>query len=376
MRLLHRCAIVLLIGCLYACSSGGLLQPPKSSGVIGMTLVGPETPLSQSKVLNITGGFAVQLFESNYNAQFTGTISSYTVPTSTSCYMVAMDTTGTVATFTQRTPVAAVCNLIGSDVETALFLDQQKHQITLSFTNIPASAPADSPAIVAQLYNTQTFLSSTLPATPVLNAFVLAVTESGYSGPFTGNIISYTAPTATSCYMVTMDATGRIATVAPRSPQTGPCISPSTDVEALQFTDSRGNASLPLFFQNSLAPSGAPVGTVVGLGAAGALGASFGTALNVDPASGTWPAGYGFVVAVSSPVSAGPFTGSIVSWTAATLGPCYSITNTPPNTLTFSPATPMPITAGTIPCSTNGLDTEGVLLTDGHGGYNEQFYLH
>jgi hypothetical protein len=36
----------------------------------------------------------------------------------------------------------------------------------------------------------------------------------------------------------------------------------------------------------------------------------------------------------------------------------------------------MPITAGTIPCSTNGLDTEGVLLTDGHGGYNEQFYLH
>ncbi len=259
--------IALLATWLGSCSSGGLLQPPKSSGIIGMTLVGPETPLSQASVLDIVGGFAVQLFEQNYNAQFNASMTTFTAPTQNSCYTVAMDTTGRIATFTPRASPAPVCLQIGSDVETALFVDQQMHQNTLSFTNIPAL-----PLPIAASVLTENFVGSTSPITSSL------------------------------------------LVPAPIAP--------------------------------------AILGTV-------------------------WPVGYGFSIAVSSSGSAGPFSALIVSWTASTLGPCYSTATSAPNVFVFTPASPSPAPSATgtnNPCATG--DTEGVVFADGHGNYNEQFLLH
>jgi hypothetical protein len=124
---------VVLGGC---ASGGGLFQAPKSSGMIVATRVGTSTPLATSSTnpLMVSGSFSVALSESNYSATFTAAIVSFTAPTTQSCYTVAMDGTGTIATFTPRAAPAtgggtgpSPCSQTGSDVEGVLFQDQQKN---------------------------------------------------------------------------------------------------------------------------------------------------------------------------------------------------------------------------------------------------------
>ncbi len=397
-----------------ACTSGGFLQPAKSTGQITMTLLGSGATLSQNQTLDITGGFGIQLSETNYNATFTAAITNFTAPTTQACYTVSMDAaTGRIATFTPRTATALPtatssnpCGQPGSDVETVLFEDQQQHTVTLNFANIPAtSAPSGMPTgIVASLDGTPNVMP-TPPATPypASNAFVLLVAESGYSGPFTGTITSYTAPVTAPCYMVTMDAaTGKIATLVPRASTSlsgqspSPCIPPNSDVESVVFQDSRGNSSPPYYFTNTgVPPSTAPIITLVG--SSSPLMTSLGAPKNIDPSPApTTPAQLGFAVDVTSTINTGPFTATVVSWTAGTVGPCYMVTGTSPF-FTFVPETPAPLvtptptlapstptpsptpapTASPNPCLVvNGGDVEGILFTDSHGNYSEQFITH
>ena len=127
------CAVATLAGC---ASGGGLFQPPKASGTIVATRVGTSTPLATSATnpLPVSGAFSVALSEANYAATFTATIVSFTAPTTQSCYSVAMDGTGTIATFTPRAapPIGggtgpSPCSQTGMDVEAVLFQDQQKN---------------------------------------------------------------------------------------------------------------------------------------------------------------------------------------------------------------------------------------------------------
>lgn len=129
-----------------ACSSGGgIFQAPKPSGVIEARFVGSDTVLVSSAAapLIVHNGFSVTLREQNYSAQFSAIIASFTAPTTQSCYIVNVDGTGKVATFTPRTatpiasppPASNPCTPPSSDVESVLFQDQAGHSLTHYFQN-------------------------------------------------------------------------------------------------------------------------------------------------------------------------------------------------------------------------------------------------
>jgi hypothetical protein len=84
------------------CAGGGLFQPGPSGTVVAR-LVGTTAVLNYhtpASPLPVTNAFAVQLSEAHYYAQFNASIISYTAPTTSACYMVTMDSTGTIASFT------------------------------------------------------------------------------------------------------------------------------------------------------------------------------------------------------------------------------------------------------------------------------------
>lgn len=136
-RLRALAAGMLAVSALSGCASGGgIFQAPKSSGTIVATRVGTTTPLATSMAnpLLVSGGFSISLSEANYSATFTAAIVSFTAPTTQSCYTVAMDGTGTIATFTPRAAPAigggtgpSPCSQPGNDIEGVLFQDQQKN---------------------------------------------------------------------------------------------------------------------------------------------------------------------------------------------------------------------------------------------------------
>jgi hypothetical protein len=392
-------AIISLAIVLGACSSGGFLQPAKSSGTVVATVVGQPAPMQNTTAataLHITGGFAVKLTEVGYSAEFTASPASFSA--SMSCYIISMDATGTIATFTPKAAstlsgsAATLCSQPGGDVESVLFQDQQNHTNLEYFTNIPAGPI--TVGIFASLYNTSTPLGTTAQtALAVTNAFSLLISESGYTGPFTGNIISFTAPATAPCYGVTMDPTGQVATLTPKL-TTGSCLPPNADIEAVQFEDSHGNISLPMYFTNSgVQSTSTPTVTLIG---GGVVQSSILAPFSVDPSPlPTSPAAIGFSVMVTSP-NGGPYTATLVSWTAQTIGPCYAPLTSTTNVFTFVPATPAsvatpapsptpnippvptptPIPSPPNPCLVVGGDVEGVLFIDSRGSYDEQFFKH
>ena len=161
------------------CSSGGgIFQPPKSSGVIIAKLVGSSTPLAttMSSPQVEQNGFSVVLSEDNYSASFSALVVSFTAPTTESCYVITMDSTGTIATITPRnapglgpsapastsptpsssptpnpspstSPSPSPSPLPGgpcfsvTDVEGIRFSDQQNHQNIQYFENVPVPTP-------------------------------------------------------------------------------------------------------------------------------------------------------------------------------------------------------------------------------------------
>lgn len=350
---------------LSACSSGGGWALGKPSGVIGMTLLGTsDVALNSSQTLDITGQFSVRLFELNYNAQFNASIISYTAPAPASCYTVSMDSTGAIATFSPRSGAASICSQPGSDTETALFVDQQEHQVSLAFTNIPA---ASTQTFTVTLSNATTLSPSPSLPTIVSNAFQATVVETGYSGPFTASIVSHTAASTTPCYGVAMDATGKIATFAPTSVSAA-CAPPNTDVEGVQFEDSRGYASAILYFQNSGTSVNGPIETLAGVGV---LNTTLAAPQNVDSLLSS-----GFTIVMSSPsnLAGVTYVAQVVSesGTAASpkiMTPCL---NVPSNKATSFAITIM--TPGTAPCSAGSGETEGVSFTDSNGNSDEQFF--
>jgi hypothetical protein len=113
--------------------------------------------------------------------------------------------------------------------------------------------PKASGIVVATLVG-----GSTIPATSstnpliVNNAFSISLSESNYSATFSATIVSYTAATSQSCYVVAMDGTQTIAIFTPRSAPAippGPCSPPMSDIEGVLFQDQQGHA-LTLYFQN------------------------------------------------------------------------------------------------------------------------------
>jgi len=364
--------ITMLACWLGGCSSGGFLEPPKESGIIQMKLVGPGTSLSANGMLTdplgVAGMFSVQLSEQNYNATFTALIDSYTAPVAASCYVVNMDATGKIALFSLRTPApspvpmssANPCAQPGADVENAVFLDQQGHNQTLYFTNMLAT-PAPSATIGADFYGTVTALSTSSPSPSLVsNAFVLAVTESNYTGPFTGRIESYTAATSAPCYQVTMDATGKIATIAPNS-SANVCTPPNTDVESVQFEDSHGNSSSLMYFENA---GSAPNGPLEALQGFGTLNTTYASPLTI----GTFlPA---LTITMSSPVSVvnpTPYSATVVSHSMPG-GPCLAPAAAVGSRIQIT--VPSPVS----PCVSGSGEVEGVLFSDTAGNTSEQFF--
>ncbi len=246
---------------LYGCSSGGgIFQAPKASGVIVASLTGGNAALasSPSAPLIVNNAFSVTLREDNYAASFSAAIVSYTAPVTQPCFTVTMDATQKIAIFTPRTaPAAAVpnpCTQPGNDVEGALFQDQQGNKLLLYFEN---AFGVNTGPIQARLLSTNQLLA-TSPSNPAMvsNAFSVALSEPGYAGPFTATVVSFTAPTTMSCYVVTMDSTATIATFTPRSAPalaggtTSPCAQKGSDVEGVLFQDTHGNVGQQ-FFENS-----------------------------------------------------------------------------------------------------------------------------
>jgi hypothetical protein len=128
-------------------SGGGLFQPPKASGVVQADEVGgpillPATT-SLTNPLVVHNGFAVKLHEDNYSATFNAHIVAYTAATTSPCYAVAMDSTGTLATFTPQNSTAvdssagSPCLNLGTDIETVSFTDQQNHALLVVYENEP-----------------------------------------------------------------------------------------------------------------------------------------------------------------------------------------------------------------------------------------------
>jgi hypothetical protein len=363
--------IVLGTGC---SSGGGIFQPPKSSGVVVATQVGGSAmSTSPGSPLLVNGGFSVTLSESNYSAPFTATIVSYTAPTVGPCYTVSMDVTGTVATFTPRAapPVSgsttgpSPCLQLGTDVESVLFQDQQKHTNQQYFENVAPTGGAGS--IVARVTGTSAPLV-TSAAQPLLvnNGFQLTVSEANYAGPFTASIASFTAPAVGPCYTVSMDVTGTIATLAPHvtnalSGSTSPCTIPNDDIESVLFADAHGGTA-QVFFENQV--SAAPGTIQTRLSASSAPLST--TQTQAAAVSG------GFSVFISEAGYFGPFAATIISFTAASASSCYTVAMD--STQTVAIFTPRSAPTLTGPCG-HGTDTEGVLFTDLHGNYVEQFFV-
>jgi len=149
-NVMRNCLLFLaLISVATACASGGgIFQAPRPSGTIEARFVGSNTVLTSgpSNPLIVHNGFAIELREENYSSQFTAAIASYSAPTIMSCYTVAIDGAGKIATFTPRAapPIAAPtaspappspCSPPSSDVESVLFQDQQGHSLTHYFQN-------------------------------------------------------------------------------------------------------------------------------------------------------------------------------------------------------------------------------------------------
>lgn len=375
---IFRPALLLLVA-LQACSSGGgLFQPPKSSGVVVAKQVGGSV-LSTSAVapLLVNGSFSVILSEDNYSATFTAAIVSYTAPTVGPCYTVSMDATGTIATFTPRAAAPASgsatapspCLQYGTDVESVIFEDQQKHINQQYFENVGFSGAGGSgPApITVRITGSGTPLVTSL-AQPLLvnNGFQLSLSEANYGGPFSAAISSFTAPAQGPCYTVSMDSTGTIATLAPHPTPSlngsspSPCTIPNDDIESVLFTDNHGG-SAQVFFENQVSSvpgniqerftaSGPPITTSL---------------TQPSPVSG------GFSIFISENGYAGPFTATIISFTASSANACYTVGMD--STATVAIFTPRSAPTANGPCG-HGTDTEGVLFTDQHGNYNEQFF--
>jgi hypothetical protein len=374
-RVVSYAATALLIVWGAGCSSGGgLFQPPKSSGLVVATQVGGSTmATSAGSPLLVNGGFSVALSEGNYSATFTATIVSYTAPTVGPCYTVTMDSTGTIATFTPRAapPVSGAvtapspCLQLGTDVESVLFQDQKKHTNQEYFENVATTGGAGP--IIARITGTSPVLV-TSAAQPLLvnNGFQLTVSEANYVGPFTASIASFTAPLTGPCYSVSMDATGTIATLAPHatsglSGSTSPCTIPNDDIESVLFADGHGGRA-QVFFENQVS---AVLGTIQAR--LSASGATLATTLT-QPAAVSG----GFSVFLSESAYSGPFAATIISFTAASASSCYTVAMD--STQTVAIFTPRSAPTPTGPCG-HGSDTEGVLFTDLHGNYVEQFFV-
>jgi len=378
-------AASMVFGILAGCSSGGgIFQPPKSSGMIVAQQVGGAAPLSTSasNPLIVNGSFSIALSEANYSATFTAQIVSFTAQTTQSCYTVSMDPTGTIATFTPRaapaigggTTTPSPCAQPGSDVEAVLFQDQQKHSNEQFFEN---QLPGGSGPIQVRLAGTPAVLTTSLTSPLIVsNAFVLAVSEAGYSGPFTASIASYTAPATQSCYTVSMDQTGTIATLAPRAaPAIGgstlpsPCTPPTNDIESALFADQHGG-STQVYFENQVLTTTNPIQARL---------TSTGMLLSTSLANPLKVKG-GFAVTLSENNYAAPFSATIVSFTAPTTESCYTVTMDPAQTTAiFTPRSAPPVGGPASPpppspCAQPNGDTEGVLFQDQRGNVNEQFF--
>lgn len=256
-----RIATAFALVLLQACSSGGgIFQPPKSSGLIVASLTGSSAPLvtSLAAPLVVNNAFSVTLREDNYDATFAASIVSYTAPATQSCYTVTMDGTQKIALFTPRSaPPAGTtsppnpCSQPASDVEGALFQDQQGNKLTLYFENVAGLTPS---VIQARLLSTGQVLATTSSSpAPVTSSFSVALSEPNYTGPFTATIVSFTAPATQSCYTVTMDSTQTVATFTLRSSSAisggsaSPCSQKGSDIEGVLFQDLHGNSNQQFF---------------------------------------------------------------------------------------------------------------------------------
>jgi hypothetical protein len=234
--------------------------------------------------------------------------------------------------------------------------------------------PKASGVVVASLPGSSTPLS-TSPSAPLIvnDAFSIALREDNYAASFSAAIASYTAPTTQSCYTVAMDATQKIAVFTPHaappiggtSTSPSPCNQPGNDVESALFQDQQGNKTV-LYFENQLGLNPSAIQARL---------LSNGQLLTTTSSSPVMVSG-SFSVSLSEPGYTGPFTATIVSFTAPTTQSCYTVAMDSTGTVaTFTPRNAPPIAGGSSsPCSQKGTDIEGILFQDIRGSSNQQFF--
>jgi hypothetical protein len=224
--------------------------------------------------------------------------------------------------------------------------------------------PKSSGVIVASLPGTSDALT-TSPSAPLIvnNAFSVTLREDNYAAAFSASIVSYTAPAPQACYTVTMDSTQKVALFTPRA--VAPCTQPGNDVEGALFQDQQGHKLL-LYFENAFGVNGGPIQARL---------VTNGLLLNTT-ASSPAPVKNAFSVVLSEPGYAGPFTATIVSFTAATTQSCYTAAMDATSTIaTFTPRSAPALSGSpTSPCSQPGSDVEGALFQDIHGNSSVQYF--
>lgn len=262
-------ALVALIA--FAACHGPLLEPPKpNSQIVADVVDGPYMDATTKSNPYLTlGSFSVLLSEGNYTAQFGASIDSYTATTTGPCYTVSMNASGNIATFTPTNATAIAgssqanpCSIPASDLEGALFNDQNGHAIQVYFERI---GTLGTPNALTETYasvalNTTQVTPQSLDATPTpapgatLPPFTVTVTSTATTtGPFTASIFSWTAGTSTPCFVISQTTPGQFNfTAATPAPATAGTSSSCTvyqgaDTEGVVFSDGSGDYNEQFF---------------------------------------------------------------------------------------------------------------------------------
>jgi hypothetical protein len=238
--------------------------------------------------------------------------------------------------------------------------------------------PKSSGVIVAREVGSSIPLATSANNPLIVNgAFSIVLSEANYSATFTAEIVSYTAPATESCYGVTMDGTGTVATFTPRSaPATNggsvsPCSQSGIDLEEVLFKDQQQHSNEQFFEFESQPPTTSS--------AIQARLTSTGMLLSTSLSNPLVVVG-GFSVSLSELNYTGPFSATIVSFTAPTTESCYTVAMDASQTVAiFTPRAAPPISAPPSPaptsqCGSPDYDTETVLFEDQRGNVNEQFF--